>query len=150
MISEFFSVKSDENYFSIVSCLCVLSSRRIWIFFANPYRKPLKIKKLQIVLCSLKLVLIFQLDIQDICQIQHNFKTLQEANKFIENYEVEAFSKFSVFQEDAGFQNKSLCNTRCLSFCNTLFSDKLKSRAEKKYIITDGICWNVFLLQQKK
>ena len=105
MISEFFSVKSDENYFSIVSCLCVLSSRRIWIFFANPYRKPLKIKKLQIVLCSLKLVLIFQLDIQDICQIQHNFKTLQEANKFIENYEVETFSKFSVFQEDAGFQN---------------------------------------------
>ena len=41
-----------------------------------------------IVLCSLlKLVLIFQLDIQDICQIQYNFKTLQEANKFVENYE---------------------------------------------------------------
>ena len=62
----------------------------------------------QVILCSLKLALIFQVDIQDICQIQHNFKTLQEANKFIENYEVETFSKFSVFQEDAGFQNKGL------------------------------------------
>ena len=95
MIREFFSVKSDENCFSIVSCLCVFSSRRIWIFFANPYRKPQKIKKLQIVLCSLKLVLIFQLDIQDICQIQHNFKTLEEANKFIENYETETILRLS-------------------------------------------------------
>ena len=67
----------------------------------------------QVVLCSLKLVLIFQLDMQDICQMQHSFKTLQEANKFIENYEVETFSKFSVFQENAGFQNKGWCNTRC-------------------------------------
>ena len=94
----------------------------------------------QVVLCSLKLALILQLDIQNICQIQHNFKTLQEANKFIENYEVETFSKFSVFQEDAGFQNKGLCNTRCSSFWSMLFSEKLKSRAEKKYIITDGMC----------
>ena len=77
------------NCFSIVSCLWLFSSRRIWIFFANPDRTPQKIKKFQIVLCSLKLVLIFQLNIQDICQIQHNFKTLQEANKFIENYEIE-------------------------------------------------------------
>ena len=80
---EFFSVKFVENCFSIFSCLC-----RIWIFFANPDRTPQKIQKFQMVLCSLKLVLIFQLDIQDICQIQHNFKTLQEANKFIENYEI--------------------------------------------------------------
>ena len=137
MISEFFSAKSDGNCFSIVSCLCVFSSHRIWIFFANPYRTPQKIKKLQIVFCSLKLVFIFPLDIQDICQIQHNFKTLQEANKFIENYETETFSKFSVFQEDARFQNKGLCNTRCLSFCK--FSHKLKCRAEKKYIITNGM-----------
>ena len=138
------------NCFSIVSCLLVFSSPRIWVFFANPDRTSQKIKKFQIVLCPLKIVLIFQLDIQDICQIQRNFKTLQKANKFIENYEVETFSKFSVFQEDAGFQNKSLCNTRCLSFCNMLFSEKLKSRIEKKYIITDGMCWDVFLLQQKK
>ena len=129
----------ELNCFSIVSCLRVFSSRRIWIFFANPDRTPQKIKNFQIVLCSLKLVLIFQLDIQDICQIQHNFKTLQEANKFIENYEVETFLKFSVFQEDTGFQNKGLYNTRCLSFCNMLFSEKLKSRVEKKYIITDGM-----------
>ena len=121
------------NCFSIASCLRVFSSRRFWIFFSNPVRTPQKIKKFQIVLCSLKLVLIFQLDIQDICQIQHNFKTLQEANKFIENYEFETFSKLSVFQEDAGLQNKRLCNTRCLSFCKMLFSKKLKSRAEKKY-----------------
>ena len=138
------------NCFSIVSCLRVFSSRRIWIFFANPDRTAQKLKKFQIALCSLKLVLIFQLDIQDICQIQHNFKTLQEANKFIENYEFETFSKFSVFQEDAGFQNKGLCNTRCLSFCNMLFSKKLKCRGEKKYTIIDGMCWDVFLLQQKK
>ena len=104
MISEFFSVKSDENCFSIVSCLCVFSSRRIWIFFANPYRKPQKIKKLQIVLCSLKLVLIFQLDIQDICQIQHNFKTLEEANKLMENYT--RLRQFSVIQEVQGFKTK--------------------------------------------
>ena len=94
----------------------------------------------QVALCSLKLVLIFQLDIQDIYLIQHNFKTLQEANKSIENYEVETFSKFSVFKEDSGFQNKGLCNTRCLSFCNMLFSEKLKSRGEEKYIIIDGMC----------
>ena len=94
----------------------------------------------QIVLCLLKLVLIFQLGIQDICQIQYNFKTLQKANKFIENYEVQTFSKLSVFQEDAGFQNKGLCNTRCSNFWSMLFSEKLKSRAEKKYIITDGMC----------
>ena len=104
MIREFFSVKSDENCFSIVSCLCVFSSRRIWIFFANPYRKPQKIKKLQIVLCSLKLVLIFQLDIQDICQIQHNFKTLEEANKLMENYM--RLRQFSVIQEGQGFKTK--------------------------------------------
>ena len=67
-------------------------------------------------LCSLKLVLISPLDIQDICQIQYNFKTLQEANNFIENYEIKTFSKFSVFQEDAGFQNKGLCNSRLLEF----------------------------------
>ena len=74
------------------------------------------LKKLKmIVLCSLlKLVLIFQLDIQDICHIQYNFKTLQEANKFVKNYE--PFSQFSVFQEDAGFQNKGLCNSRLLKF----------------------------------
>ena len=35
---------------------------------------PLKKLKM-IILCSLKLVLIFQLDIQDISQIQYNFKT---------------------------------------------------------------------------
>ena len=70
-----------------------------------------------IVLCSLlKLALIFQLDIHDVCQIQYNFKTLQEANKFVENYEIKTFSKFSVFQEDAGFQNKGLCNSRLLKF----------------------------------
>ena len=73
------------------------------------------LKKLKMIgLCLLKLVLIFQLDIQDISQIQYNFKTLQEANKFVKNYE--PFSQFSVFQEDAGFQNKGLCNSRLLKF----------------------------------
>ena len=110
-------------------------------FSSQTLTGPLKkLKKFQIVLCLLKLVLIFQLGIQDICQIQYNFKTLQKANKFIENYEVQTFSKLSVFQEDAGFQNKGLCNTRCSNFWNMLFSEKLKSRAEKKYIITDGMC----------
>ena len=110
-------------------------------FSSQTLTGPLKkFKKLQIVLCLLKLVLIFQLDIQDICQIQHSFKALQKANKFIENYEFETFSKFSVFQEDAGFQNKGLCNSRCSSFWNMLFSKKLKSRAEKKYVITDAMC----------
>ena len=71
------------------------------------------LKKLKMIgLCLLKLVLIFQLDIQDISQIQYNFKTLQEANKFIGNYEIKTFSKFPVFQEDAGFQNKGLCDSR--------------------------------------
>ena len=75
-------------------------------FSSQTLTGPLKkLKKFQIALCLLKLVLTFQLDIQDICQIQHNFKALQKANKFIENYEVETFSKFSVFQKDAGFQN---------------------------------------------
>ena len=110
-------------------------------FSSQTLTGPLKkFKKFQIVLCLLKLILIFQLDIQDICQIQHNFKALQKANKFIENYVVETFSKFSVFQEDAGFQNKSLCNTRYLSFWNMSLSEKLKSRAEKKYVITDAMC----------
>ena len=76
-------------------------------FSSQTLTGPLKkLKKFQIVLCLLKLVLIFQLGIQDICQIQYNFKTLQKANKFIENYEVQTFSKLSVFQEDAGFQTK--------------------------------------------
>ena len=113
-------------------------SRRNVVFFANSDRTAQKIKKFQIVLSSLRLVLTFQSDIQDICQIQHNFKTLQ-ANKFIENYEIETFSKFSVLQETAGLQNKGLCSTKCLSFCNLLLSQKLKCRAEKKYIITDGM-----------
>ena len=116
MISEFFSVKFGENCFCIFSCLCLFSSHRIWIFFANPDRTPQKIEKFQNVLCSLKLVLIFQLDIQDICQIRYSFKTLQEADKFIENYAIETFSKFSIFQEDAGFQTKGLCNTRMFEF----------------------------------
>ena len=89
MISEFFSVKPDGNYIALAQSAVCVFFRRIWIFFANPDRTPQKIKKFQIVLCSLKFVLIFQLNIQDICQIQHNFKTLQEANKFIENYEIE-------------------------------------------------------------
>ena len=109
-------------------------------FSSQTLTGPLKkFKKFQIVLCLLKLVLIFQPDIQDICQIQHSLKALQNANKFIENYEVETFSKFFVFQEDAGFQNKGLSNSRCSGFWNMLFSEKLKSRVEKKYIITDAI-----------
>ena len=120
------------NCFSIVSCLWLFSSRRIWIFFANPDRTPQKIKKFQIVLCSLKLVLIFQLNIQDICQIQHNFKTLQEANKFIENYEIET----------------KVCVILDVWVFVTCFFPKVEIRAEKKYIITDGMCWDIFLLQQ--
>ena len=85
VISGFLSVKVGENCFCIFSCLCLFLSRRIWFFFANPDKTPQKIKNFHIVLCSLKLVLIFQSDIQDICQIPYNFKTLQEANKFIEN-----------------------------------------------------------------
>ena len=115
-ISGFLLVKVGENCFCIFSCLCHSSSRRIWFFFANPDKIPQKIKNFQIVLCSLKLVLIIQLDIQDICQTQCNFKTLQEANRFIENYEIETFSKFSVFQKDAGFQNKGLCITKLFKF----------------------------------
>ena len=101
---------------------------------------PLKKLKM-IVLCSLlKLVLIFQLDIQiqDICQIQYNFKTLQEAKKFVENYG-NIFKIFSVCQEDAGFKTKVCVILDCLSFCNMLFSEKLKLTAEKQYIITDGM-----------
>ena len=137
------------NCFNIVSCLRVLSSPRIWVFFANPDRSYQKIKKFQIVLCPLKIVLIFQLDTQDICQIQHNFKTLQEANKFIKNYEVETFSKFPIFQEDVRFQNKSLCNTRCLSFCYMLFSKKLKSSAEKKYNYRWSVLRCFFIVAEK-
>ena len=68
----------------------------VCVFFhlveSGSFRKTLAgppLRKLKmIVLCSLlKLILIFQLDIQDICQIQYIFKTLQEANKFVENYE---------------------------------------------------------------
>ena len=86
----------------------------------------------QVVLFSLKLVLIFQLDIQDICQMQHSFKTLQEAKKFIENYEVETFSKFSVFQEDARFQNKGLCNTRCFEFLEHVIFLKVEIQNRKE------------------
>ena len=99
-------MKVGENCFPIFSCLCLFSSRRIWVFFTNPDKFPRKIKNLRIAFCSLKVVLIFQSDIRTICQIQYNFKTLQEANKFIENYEIERFSKYSVFQVDAGFQKQ--------------------------------------------
>ena len=40
---------------------------------------PLKKSKMIVLCSSLKLALIFLLDIQDICQIQYSFKTLQEA-----------------------------------------------------------------------
>ena len=36
----FFSVKFSENCFSIFSYLCLFSSRRIWVFFANLDRTP--------------------------------------------------------------------------------------------------------------
>ena len=78
--------------------------------------EPLKKLKMTVLCLLLKLALIFQLDIQDVCQIQYNFKTLQEANKFVENYEIKTFSKLSVFQKDAGFQNKGLGNSRLLKF----------------------------------
>ena len=75
---------------------------------------PLKKLKM-IVLCSLlKLVLIFQLDIQDICQIQYNFKTLQEAKKFVENYE--NIFKILRLSRRCGFQNKGLSDSRLLKF----------------------------------
>ena len=116
MTSEILSMKVGENCFPIFSFLCLFSSCRIWVFFTNPDKIPRKTKNFRIVLCSLKVVLIFQSDIRTICQIQYNFKTLQEANKFIENYEIERFSKYSVFQVDAGFQNKGLCYTRSFEF----------------------------------
>ena len=47
--------------------------------------EPLKKLKMTVLCLLLKLALILQLDIQDVCQIQYNFKTLQEANKFVEN-----------------------------------------------------------------
>ena len=53
---------------------------------------------------------------RDIYQIQYNLIMSQEANKFIEKYETETFSKFLGFQEDSGFQNKDLCNTRLSQF----------------------------------
>ena len=102
-------------------------------FSSQTLTGPLKkFKKFQIVLCLLKLVLIFQLDIQDICQIQHNFKALQKANKFTKNYEIETFSKFSVFQEDAGFQNKGLCNTRCFEFLEHVIFRKVEIQNRKE------------------
>ena len=101
--------------------------------------EPLKKLKMTVLCLLLKLALIFQLDIQDVCQIQYNFKTLQEANKFVENYEIKTFSELSVFQKDAGFKTKVWVILDCLSFCKMLFSQKLKVTAEKQYIITDGI-----------
>ena len=83
----------------------------------------------QVVLCFFK-TFIFQLDIQDIFQMQHSFKTLQEANKFIENYEVEIFSKFSIFQE--GFQHKGLCNTRCFEFLEHVIFRKVEIQNRKE------------------
>ena len=53
--------------------------------------EPLKRLKMIVLCLLLKLALIFQLDIQDVCQIQYNFKALQEGNKFVENYENKSF-----------------------------------------------------------
>ena len=55
------------------------------------------------------------------------------------------------FQNSPSFKKlQGLGNTKFLNFCNMLISQKLKCRAEKKYIITDGMRRDVFLLQEKK
>ena len=90
------------------------------------------LKKLKMIsLCLLKLVLIFQLDIQDISQIQYNFKTLREANKFIGNYEIKNFQNSSSFKKMQGFKTKVCVILDCVILdCNS----SLKLTAEKQYI----------------
>ena len=114
MVSGIFSVKVGKNCTCIFSDLSFFSSRRIWVFFANPDPS----KNYEVSDCSLFIKTCFNFSVRHArnWSIQYCFKTLQEANKFIENYKIETFSKFSVFQEDAGFGNKGLCNTRLLEF----------------------------------
>ena len=128
MISEFFFSKIwwKLNCFSIASCLRVFSSRRIWIFLANPDRTLQKIKKFQVVLCSLKLFLIFQLDIQDICQIQHNLKQLWNCQIRFKNNQV-APIKWNIWS----FTQIRWSNlVRCLEFREEQFSRKVSKFAK--------------------
>ena len=146
MISEIMS-KLVQTAFAY-SAVCVFFHLvESWLSrktLAGPLRK-LKM----VVLCSLKLVLIFQLHIQDICQIQYNFKTLQEANKFIKNYEIKTFLKFPVFQEDPGFQNKSLCNSRLLEFFKHVIFPKVEAHSRKTIYNYRQNALRCFLLLQK-
>ena len=103
----------------------------------NPETTSQKIKKFHIVLCSLKLFVIFQLDIQDICQIQHNFNTSQETHKFIKNMRLKLFPNSPSFKKIQGFKTKVCVILDCLSFCDMFISQKLKFIAKKSiYIIT--------------
>ena len=100
---------------------------------------PLKKLKM-IVLCSLlKLVLIFQLDIQDICQIQYNSRHYNKLINLSKTMRSKHFQNSPSFKKMQGFKTKICVILDCLSFCNMLFYEKLKLTVKKQYIITDGM-----------
>ena len=109
------------------------------------------LKKLKmIVLCSLKLVLIFQLDIQDICQIQYNSRHYNKLINLSKTMRSKHFQNSPSFKKMQGFKTKICVILDCLSFCNMLFYEKLKLTVKKQYIITDGMRWDVFYCYRKK
>ena len=112
---------------------------------AGPFKK-LKM----IVLCSLKLVLIFQLDIQDICQIQYNSRHYNKLINLSKTMRSKHFQNSPSFKKMQGFKTKICVILDCLSFCNMLFYEKLKLTVKKQYIITDGMRWDVFYCYRKK
>ena len=105
--------------------------------------EPLKKLKMTVLCLLLKLPLIFQLDIQDVCQIQYNFKKFTRLYKKLINLSKtmrsKHFQNYPSFKKMQGFKTKIWVILDCLSFCKMLFSQKLKVTAEKQYIITDGI-----------
>ena len=92
---------------------------------------PLK-KLRMIVLCSLKLVLIFPLDIQDICQIQYNSRLYNKLINLSKTMRSKHFQNSPSFKKMQGFKTKVCAILDCLSFCNMLFSQKLKHTVEKQ------------------
>ena len=54
------------------------------------------------------------------------------------------FQNSQSFKKMQGFDTKVYLILDCLNLCNMIFSEKMKFRAEKIYIITDGMCKDVF------
>ena len=130
-------------------CLCLFSSRRIWIFQENPSRTPQKVKND----CSLFIIkTCFNFSISHpryfvkYSIISRLYKKLINLSETMRS---KHFQNSQSFKRMQSFKTKVCVILDCLSFCKMLFSQKLKLTAEKQYIITDGMRWDVFYCYRK-